>query len=230
MSAKSSPVALFAALLLACGGGTKERIATLQDQNRLLRGDVEAAGQAAAAADQYAQALTHGGDTVELLLNAGDIDALSQKVLPYRIPARNFNSMVSGEVIVERITNVRFHPGNKLTCQVMMRGDRLRVTRSIPKAYQAEVKRFLDGVTAGVVTDLEVTLSQSGNSVLARAVAKRSTLKRNRDASNEAQLTRGMNQSALRKALTFDATPEGTAHRVRGVATTPSHVVVVYGP
>ncbi|MBX5484335.1 MAG: hypothetical protein IRZ16_21140 [Myxococcaceae bacterium] len=217
------------ALSVACASGARSQISALQQENRTLRAGIEAADQAAKNAGDYARTLNAQGGTLALALNGADLDALSQKVLPYRIPARSLNSMVTGNVVVERITGVRFYPGNKLTCQVFLRGENLRLTQSIPAAYKNQVARFLEGVTAGVVTDLEVTLTTQGQTVFARAVAKRSTLRKNRDASNEARLTQGMNESVLRKALDFDATVEGTPLELRGVATTPSHLVMLYG-
>jgi len=221
--------ASFAAATLACGTSAS-RVKALQDQNRLLRAQVEATDQAARAGAAYAQQLEGGGDGVTLLFTAEDIDRLAQGVLPYKMPAKQFNPQLSGEIHVERITNVRFLPGNRLTCQAHLRGVGIRVNAKVPQMYKAQVDNFLRGVASGVVTDLDVTLTWHGNALIARAEAKRSQMRQHRDASNEARLTREMNERALRRGLEFDLTPEGTGQKLQFVGTTATHLVVGYGP
>lgn len=219
------------AVTCACGGASDNRARALQDENRRLRNDLTAADQALAGAMAYRQQLeAPNTGSMSLLLNADDIDRLSQAALPHRIPAREFHSQVSGEVLVERVTNVRFYPGNKFTCQVHLRGVGLRFQGQIPAPYKAQVGRFLEGVMAGVVTDLDVTLTTQNNQLIARAVAKRSQMKRNHDASNASRLTQGMNDRALRKGLAFDLTPEGAPWKLKHVAMTATHLVLGYGP
>lgn len=223
-------LATLAVSLCGCAASNADRIRSLQDGNRRLRADVEALSQAVEGGHAYAQRLqgpTPNG-TLTLLLTPADIDQLSQKVLPYRIPARTLNSMLSGDVVIDRITQVRFLPGNKLTCQAWLHGEKLRVTASIPPGYKQQVSRFVAGVTAGVITDLTVSLSWQQNSLFARAHAQRSVLRTNRDPQNEARLTNGMNDTALRRTLLFDLGLEGTPMKVDFVTTTANHLVVGY--
>ncbi len=216
-------------LLLACGGGAA-RATALREQNAKLRAQVAVADEAARVGRAYADQLTGapGAPPLSFVFTPADVQKMASAVLPYRMPAKSIHSQLTGEILVESITDIRLHPGNRLTCRVHYRGVGIRVLASVPAPYQAEVKRFVAGVQAGVVSELDVTLGSSGNNVIARATAKRSALKRNRNAGNEARLTRELNDRVLRKGLAFDMAIAGAPQKVLGVTTTSSHVVVVY--
>ncbi len=218
------------ALCLACGGGQAARAAAMRDQNAKLKSQIAVADESARVGQAYADQLTGaaGAPPLSLVYTPADVQQMAAAVLPYKMSAKSFNSQLAGEIHVEQITDIRLHPGNRLTCRVHYRGVGIRVLASVPAPYQAEVKRFIDGVQAGVVSELEVTLNTSGNVVIARATAKRSALKKNRDSGNEARLTRELNDRVLRKGLAFDVGITGAAQKVFGVTTTQSHVVVVY--
>ncbi len=218
-----------AAVSLACGGGSS-RVAYLREENARLRARLQVLDESARTGQAYADQLEGkpGAPPATLVYTAKDIEALAAKVLPYKMPARQFNSQLAGEFHVEGLTDIKLHAGNRITCRVHYRGVGIRFLGSVPKAYQAQVKRFVDGVKSGVVSELDVELSTSGNLLIARAKATGTALKKNRDRNNEARLTNELNTRVFRKALPIDAAIAGTGHEVFGVTTTQSHVAVVY--
>jgi hypothetical protein len=129
---------------------------------------------------------------------------------------------------VERITDLQLHPGDRVTCRVHYRGVGIRYLGAVPGPYKAQLKRFVDGVQAGVTSDLDVQLSSSGSGVIARAHSKRTQLKKNRDPGNERRLNHELNTRVFRRGLGIDAAIAGAPHKLLGVTTTQTHVAVVY--
>ena len=217
------------ALSLACGGASS-RIASLREENARLRASIAVLDESARTGQAYADQLEGkaGAPPTTLVYTAKDIEQLAAKVLPYKMPAKQFHSQLAGEFHVEGLSDLKLLPGNRLTCRVHYRGVGIRFTGSVPPSYQAQVKRFVDGVKAGVVTELDVQLSTSGNLLIARARATGSALKKNRDRNNEARLTNELNARVFRKGLPIDVGITGAGNKVFGVTTTQTHVAVVY--
>jgi hypothetical protein len=125
---------------------------------------------------------------------------------------------------------VTFHAGNKLTARLHLKGQGVRFTGKVPDIAKAQVKSFTDGIAAGVVTELDATLSLKGNTIEAMAHANSCKLKRNSNPSHERELCDQMNQKALRNALRFDVSIEGSTAKVKRVVLTQNHLVISYQP
>lgn len=216
-----------------CRPSVESQVRAMERENALLRFQVDATEQANQAARDYAAELAAGGNGEPLFsmyYSPGDLVRLGHVVFPYQIPARDFNSKLTGNIVVERIEAVQFLPGNKMTLRMHLKGQGVRYTGDVPDIAKAQVKSFQDGIAAGVVTNLDATLSLKGNTIEVMAHANDCKLKRNSNPSHERELCEQMNQKALRTPLRFDVSIEGNPARVKRVVLTQNHLVVSYQP
>ncbi|OJT27446.1 hypothetical protein BO221_05600 [Archangium sp. Cb G35] len=216
-----------------CGTSAATRLRSAEKDNRLLTEEQQQLDRALQSVSRYTEGLRSpgkAGRSFSMYYTPAALEQMAAQLLPMRMPARTFDQSLLGEVVIERISDVRFGPLNTLTCRAEMRGDNIRYNGSVPKAYQAEVRKFQSGVAAGVVADLVVELSMGGdNSLLARAHASRTKLKANSSSQPEGMLRNALNERVLRLPFTFDLTvPGGGAPR--GMVLTANHLVVTYAP
>lgn len=216
-----------------CGTSAATRLRSAEQDNRLLTEEQQQLDRALQSVSRYTEGLRSSGKagrSFSMYYTPAALEQMAAQLLPMRMPARTFDQQLLGEVVIERISDVRFGPLNTLTCRAEMRGDNIRYNGSVPKAYQAEVRKFQSGVAAGVVADLVVELSMGGdNALMARAHASRTKLKANSSSQSEGMLRNALNERVLRLPFTFDLTvPGGGAPR--GMVLTANHLVVTYAP
>ena len=218
---------------MGCAANPASRLRAAEKENQRLTQQVQDADRALQSVSAYTEELRSpgkSGRTFHLYFTPAALEQQASRVLPMRMPARGFHEKLSGDVIVERLYDIRFGPGNTLNCRALLRGDNVRYTGSVPKAYQAEVRRFQSGVEAGVVADLVVDLSLSDTSLVARASATRTKLQANSSANAEGMLRQQVNERALRLPFTFDLTIQGAGAVPRRMVLTANHLVVTYAP
>ncbi|MFE8601758.1 hypothetical protein [Archangium violaceum] len=218
---------------MGCGTSAATRLRSAEQDNRLLNEEQQQLDRALQSVSRYTEGLRSSGKagrSFSMYYTPAALEQMAAQLLPMRMPARTFDQQLLGEVVIERISDVRFGPLNTFTCRAEMRGDNIRYNGSVPKAYQAEVRKFQSGVAAGVVADLVVELSMgSDNSLMARAHASRTKLKANSSSQSEGMLRNALNERVLRLPFTFDLTlPGGGAPR--GMVLTANHLVVTYAP
>jgi hypothetical protein len=153
---------------------------------------------------------------------------MAAQAVPHRIPGKDFNSKLKGEIIVERLTDFRFLSRNRLTCKAHMRGENVKYTGNVPAIARGQVKDFEQAVTKGAIADMEIQLELDGRHVLARAKATEIKLKAKRDVSAESRLQEEMNKKALRLPLVFDMTIQASGATPKRLLVTGNHVVVTY--
>lgn len=222
-----------ASLLAGCAADPRVRMKSLQDENRQLTEQVQAADQAVQASSSYLaelQSPAKANGAFSLYFSADALERMATQMVPYRMPGRDFNSKLQGEIVVERVTDFQFLSGNRLRCRAHMRGEKIKYTGSVPSFAKGQVKEFEQAVTKGAIADLEVRLTLDGARVLARAQATDIRLKAKRDSSAESRLQDEMNKKALRLPLAFDMTLQGNGAAPRRLLVTGNNVVVTYAP
>jgi hypothetical protein len=222
---------LGAALLGGCAVDPRIRARQLEDEQRSLTAAVQAADQAVQAATSYAAEVSapgQAGPTFSLYFTPAMLEQLSSQMLPYRAPARDFHGKLTGEIIVERLSGLRFLSRNRLMGTLHLRGVNVRYTGAVPGFAKKQVQEFQAAIAKGAVADLEVQLTLEGNVVRARAKALSARLVSKRDGNAEGMLRDEMNKRALRGALSFDMSIAGSSAAPRRLIVTGNHVVVTY--
>jgi hypothetical protein len=205
----------------------------LKDENGQLTREVQAADNAVQASAAYLEELqspAKANGAFSLYFTPEALDRMATQMVPYRMPGRDFNSKLQGEIVVERVTDFQFLSRNRLRCKAHMRGEKIKYTGSVPSFAKGQVKDFEQAVTKGAIADLEVQLTLDGARVLARAQATDIRLKAKRDSSAESRLQSDMNNKALRLPLVFDMTLQASGAAPRRLMVTGNHVVVTYAP
>ncbi|HEX8820578.1 MAG TPA: hypothetical protein VF794_11680 [Archangium sp.] len=216
-----------------CATNPATRMRSAEKENQRLTQQLQDADRALQSVNAHLGELRSpggSGRSFSMYYTPASLEQLASQVLPMRMAARNFHQKLQGDVIVERISDIRFGPSNTLTCRALLRGENVRYTGSVPKPYQAEVRRFQEGVAAGVMADLVVELSLSDTGLRARAHATRTKLKAHSSANSEGMLREQVNERALRVPFTFDLTVQGTGAVARRMVLTANHLVVTYAP
>ena len=225
------------ALWALCGTGcasSAARLRSAEQENQRITRELEATNRALQSVTAYTDELRvpgKAGRSFSMYYSPAALEQMASQLFPMRMPARSFHPQLDGDVILERLTDVRFGPANTLTCRALMRGDNIRYTGSVPKAYQQEVRKFQSGVAAGVVVDLLVELSLgSDNTLQARAHASHTRLNANSSPNYESMLRQQMNERVLRTPFVFDLTLPGGNAVPRRMVLTANHLVVTYAP
>lgn len=217
-----------------CRPPLADRVKALERENDRLKFEVDATEKANAASRDYATELESGGAATPMFAmyySQTDLDTFARKkTLPYRMDASKFNRQLKGQIVVDRIHSFQFLPGNKLRCKMEFHGVNIQYTGNVPNAYKAELKRFVDGVEAGVIADVDVSLALKGRKIEALAVATATKLKKNSKPMFENELRDQMNRRAFKDPLEFDMKVEKTTARLTRVLVTGNHIVVTYAP
>jgi len=235
--ARLPPLALITAslsLLLGgccCKGSVEDRVNAAQRENARLKFEVDATEKANAGLRDYTAELGGGtGPAFALYYSENDLTTFARKAVPYRIPAKSLNSQLKGTIVVDRVYDFAFLPGNRMTCKMDMRGQNIEFTGSVPDFAKGQVKDFIEGVEAGVIADLVISLSYSGSKVKALAECTGTKLKKNSSSSNEGRLKDEMNKRALKDPVNFDVRIAGYAANLDRVVVTGNHLVIGYRP
>jgi hypothetical protein len=214
-----------------CRGSVEDRVAAAQRENARLKFEVDATEKANSGMRDYTKELESGsGPAYALYFTDNDLQAFARKAMPYRIPASSFNKQLQGTIVVDRLYDFAFHAGNRMTAKMDMRGQNIRFTGDVPDFAKGQVKDFIEGVEAGVIADLDITLTISGQRLKALAQCTNTKLKKNSSSSNEGRLKDEMNKRALKDPLDFDLRISGYTARLDRVIVTANHLVVGYKP
>jgi hypothetical protein len=216
-----------------CATDPATRMRLAEKENQRITQQLQDTERALQSVNAYTEELRSpgkAGRSFNMYFTPASLEQMASQLLPMRMAARNFHQKLEGEVIVERISDVRFGPSNTLTCRALLRGENIRYTGSVPKAYRDDVRRFQAGVAAGVVADMAVELSLVDTSLVARARAMKTQLKVNSNSSAEGMLREQMNERVLRAPFGFDLTIQGGNAVPRRMVLTANHLVVTYAP
>jgi outer membrane murein-binding lipoprotein Lpp len=221
-----------AALVSGCAVDPRTRVKSLEDEQRRLNTAVQAADQSVQASQAYAAELASPGQTsapFSMYYTPAMLEQLASQMVPYRMSGREFHSKLSGEIVVERLTNFQFISRNRVLCRAHLRGENVRYTGKVPSIAKGQVVAFQKAIADGAVADLEVQLSLEGPMVRAKAEAVSVQLAK-RDPSNESRLQEEMNKRALRTPVVFDMSIPGSGVVPRRVMVTGNHVIITYAP
>lgn len=225
---------LGAGLLVGSGCATAARLDKAeQTQQRFQRelGDTQRALQSVNAYVADLRSPGASGPSFNLYYSPASLEQLASQLLPLRMVARTFQAELDGDVVLDRVYDIRFGPLNTFTCQALLHGENIRYTGSVPAAYQAQVRQFQAGVAAGVVMDLSVQLSLSGDHALvALARAGRARLKTNSTPNFESTLREQVNERVLKTPFSFDVSIQGSRAVPRRMVLTANHLVLTYAP
>ncbi len=217
-----------------CQPPLEERVRRLERENERLRFEIDATEQALSAARDYEAELEKGGGRLEplysLYLADSDLASMARQSLPYRVPAREFDRNLDGEIVVERLDGFGLHAGNRLTCRLHFRGRNVEYKGSVPSAFKEHVRRFTEGIEAGAVVDLVVFLSREKGKVRVLSEARGAKLLKNSDPRYEGELVKAMNRRALREPLVLDLHIARRSAKLTRLLVTGNHVVVGYEP
>jgi hypothetical protein len=220
-------------LVTGCASDPAFRARYAQQEHERLTRELQQVEQRLQAPSSYVEELrapAKAGKSFSVYWSPASLEQMVRQLLPMRMAARNFHRDLEGEVIVENLSNVRFGPNNRLTCQVVMRGENIRYTGKVPKGYEGEIRKFQQGVAAGVVADMEAELSLEAPALVAKARAMQTRLKANSSSTAESTLRDQMNDRTLRSPFAFDLTLQGSPATPRRMVLTGNHLVVTYSP
>ena len=214
-----------------CKGSLEDRVSAAQRENSRLKFEVDATEKANTGMRDYTAELAAGtGPAYALYYSESDLQVFARKAVPYRIPAKSFNSQLKGTIVIDRVYDFAFLPGNRMTCKMDLHGQNIEFTGSVPDFAKKQVKDFIEGVEAGVIADLVVSLTHSGSKVRALAECTKTHLKKNSSSSNEDRLKDEMNKRALKDPVNFDVRIAGYAANLERVVVTGNHLVIGYRP
>ncbi|HEX8705022.1 MAG TPA: hypothetical protein VF815_39685 [Myxococcaceae bacterium] len=222
-----------AALVSGCAIDPRTRVKMLEDEQRRLNAAMQAADQASQAPAAYAAELASPGQSgaaFSMYYTPSVLEQMASQMVPYRMAGKEFNSQLTGQIIVERMTNFRFISRNRVLCRVHLRGENVRYTGKVPGFAKGQVQAFQKAIEGGAIADLEVQLSLVENFVRAKAEAVSVSLVSKRDSSAESRLQDEMNKRALRTPVVFDMAIPGSGVTPRRLMVTGNHVVITYAP
>jgi hypothetical protein len=232
MSPRGVAMGVLGALALGACASPTGRLRDAEREHQVLSEEVAERTRAVQAVQTYTEALRSPGSTgrsFRMYYSPAALEQLASQLFPLRMAARNFHPQLQGEVVLERLSDMRFGADNTFTCRATLHGENLRYTGSVPKMYQARVRGFQAGVASGVVVELSGTLSMGSDSaLLARVQATRAKLKTNSDASAEDMLRGQMNERVLRTPFPFSVAIAGGNGAPRGAVLTANHLVITY--
>lgn len=235
MGARSTALLVGAVALLAgaccCQPPLQQKVANLEAENTQLRFQLDATKKANEASRDYAAELASGHPKEPLFsmyYTPLDLNTMAANAVPYRIDAREFNNQLSGTVVIDHVTNFALQPGNRLTCKLHLHGERIEYHGNVPGAYQKMVEDFKAGIAAGVIADMDVSLTNNGNMVQAMPHVVQTRMLRNSTPTFESNLRDQMNQQAFRSPISFNVTVAGKSVLVKRLLVTGNHVIVGY--
>lgn len=232
-SVRRVPVALVAPLLLAgclCRPPLQDRVNALEAQNASLKFQVDATEKANSAAREYAaEAKGASAEPIfSMYYTKNDLAVMAANTVPYKIDAREFNNDVTGEIVVDSLSEFAFHPGNHITCKMRMHGERIDYHGNVPGAYQQMVTDFKTGIAAGVIVEVDAVVTFVGNTVRVLPHVNSAHMLKNGSDLFESNLRDQMNQRAFRDPVDFGVSIAGKNAVLKRMVVTGNHVVLSY--
>jgi hypothetical protein len=207
------------------------QVRRLEQERRELASTLETKARAATTAQRFAESLARPGDAPAPLMLAyadRELVRLSGQVLPLRLPAKNFHNRLSGDIVVERMTDLRFAPENRAAATLLMRGDGVRYTGAVPDLYKKEVAAFQAGIASGVEVVLDVAVELVGERVRAEAKVRSTRFVAGGGGSFEGLLRDEMNERAFRRPLALDVALDVSPGVPQWVLLTDRQAIVGY--
>ncbi|XXF76687.1 hypothetical protein P2318_27065 [Myxococcaceae bacterium GXIMD 01537] len=220
---------LAGALLAGCGTDPRVRLSRAEARSRELNAAALAADQAVESVAAYSTELSSpqsARGSFSMYYSPASLEQVAGQMLPYKMSGKDFHKQLSGEITVERISDVRFTSRNRLTCRLHLSAQNVRYTGSVPSFFKKEVQGFERAVASGGYADLEVQLTLRDNQVLAQARATGVTLRQPTD--RQADLLNAMNERAFNRPLVFNMSIAGGSQSPRRLLVTGNHVIVTY--
>lgn len=222
---------LVAGALLSTGCSTdpRFRLSRAEQRNRELSAAILAADQAVQPVAAYAAELSapqNARGVFNMYYSPASLEQMFAQAVPYQMTGKDFHSKLTGNIIVDRISDFRFTSRNRMTCKLTLRAENVRYTGDVPAIAKSRVADFVKAVNSGGVADLEVQLTLRGNQVHAQARA--TNVKLRQKTSDEGELISAMNERAFNRPLIFDMSIPGSSQVPRRLLVTGNHVVVTY--
>lgn len=212
---------------LGCGSAATSQLRSVTEDNRSIKNDLDSINGAVNGSRAFvADAATGNPNALYLQYSAADLQNMAARMVPYTIPARDIDSQMTGEIIVERVSDFAFAPGNQLGCKLHLRGNNVKYTGFVPAGYQAQLKAYQSAMANGWIADLAVELFLNASSLSARANTTRVQFKGPADRSMESRVKQAMNERALKGAIFIDVALPGW--QPQHVFLTSTHAMVGY--
>jgi hypothetical protein len=218
-----------ALLSTGCGSDPRMRLSRAEARNRELSAAILAADQAVQPVASYAAELSapdNARGSFSMYYSPASLEQMFSQAVPYQMNGKDFHSKLSGNIIVERVSDFRFTSRNRMTCKLHLRAENVRYTGDVPAMFKGRADALVRAVNSGGTADLDVQLTLRGNQVHAQARATNVALRQK--TSDEGELVSAMNQRAFNRPLIFDLSIPGSGQVPRRLLVTGNHVVVTY--
>lgn len=224
-------LALLAATALLGSGcaDPRSRLRQAEQRHRELSASILAAEQALQPASAYVAELSSpqsARGSFSMYYSASALEQLAAQAVPYKMTGKDFHKQLSGEIVAERLSDIRFRSRNRLTARLHLSARGVRYTGSVPPGYGDRVKALERAIASGGYAELDVQLTLQGNRVVAQVRA--TDLKLRSKSQDEDQVLTQMNQRAFNRPLLFDMSIPGSSQVPRRLLVTGNHVVVTY--
>ncbi|MFH1530808.1 MAG: hypothetical protein ABIK09_08775 [Pseudomonadota bacterium] len=217
------------ALLQACGGPSlQEQVSALKADNAEKKGRIKQLKQSSRFLDDYADALEQG--TMDgahyVLLTPKEIMAVGKRAfIQYSFPASKVNPKIQGTFTITDIKGVELMPGGRVKFALLIKGKNVKLNANIPASHK---KKFVEGVKAGMLIDVVVTLNLNPNGVVvARPRATAVKLLKNNDKLYTDNIKGAINKKYKKDQHLIPVKPKG-GMLPRAVFTTRNHIVIAY--
>src|SRR5690349_2767446 len=115
-------IAASAAMLLSisaccCRGSVQDRVNAAERERSRLKFEVDATEKANEAMRDYAKEVGGAGPAYALYFTDKDLEQFARKATPYRIDAKTLNKDLQGVIVVDRVYDFTFQPGNRMTAK-----------------------------------------------------------------------------------------------------------------
>jgi hypothetical protein len=230
---QKTPVLLAIALLAgACAHQiTKEDVASMKRQVKYAKRDLSSANKSVQPLKDYVAQLKSGNldGGYYLMVSPSDIKAQGKKAfIPYKFPAKEIHSKISGTFTTKKILAVEVLAANKLKVKLLIVGKKVKVHYK-GSLYKPHIKKIKAGLEKGMKVDLLVTLSlsKSKESIVARTRCSGVNLLKNNDSKYRSNIKGAINKALSKKKYVVPIQKKGSL-RPSQLFTTGNHVVVKY--
>jgi hypothetical protein len=225
-------LALLAATALlgsGCASDPRARLRQAEQRHRELSASLLAAEQAVEPVSAYVAELSSpqsARGSFSMYYSASALEQMAAQMVPYKMTGKDFHKQLTGDIIAERLSDIRFSSRNRLMARLHLKAQGVRYTGSVPPGYGGRVKALEKAIASGGYADLEVQLTLQGSRVIAQVKARDLQLRVKSQDSGEV-LTQ-MNKRAFNRPFVFDMSIPGGGQVPRRLLVTGNHVVVTY--
>ncbi len=212
-----------------CSLDAATRLKFAEQRTRELTASLTAAEQAVQPASAYIAELSspqNARGSFSMYYSAAAIEQMAAQVVPYRMTGKDFHHQLAGEIIAERLSDVRFDSRNRLTAKLHLKSQGVRYTGTLPPGHADDLKGLEKAIASGGYADLEIQLTLDGSRLLAQVHARNLTFRTKAKYVNDVR--NKMNERAFNRPFIFDMSIAGSSQVPRRLLVTGNHVVVTY--